>query len=786
MQRFFQSSCRCKDLLLNMKNHISSCGWSIVDQNFSDIKQWFIAQKLSSNGLVITAWFSDIDFPSQFGRVGVGLSYTNTLTVNNDGVYVGAYDPITKTLKNVRNPAYPYYHQDINVDTSNNTELLRYNSGVQDSDDSPSHVFYIMTVEDDWIFIRLRGNPAVSGHTRTQIYLGTFEKLSDDILNLGPKGIWGAWSSMSRTLFCTVVPESPNLSVTDWYVSGNVSRVIFDRNQTLDGVAHPVPSYDNGNMLVPQYLIENNHIKFPQIYIPTDRILAIGRSSTLIDENNFIEYNGDKYLYTHIDGNWGQAIKAIVGVKEIEVLDTGSSYQIKWRNPNSDAIKTIKLFAKLNSPINAIDESGVFLVATISNPILNSEETYSDSVNYNQTVYYTLISYDDASQPNSTILSKKATSKIGPNIAIMDRHITRFNLSNTNYKFTNKHKMDTFHSPLVSYKCDDNESNPSVKAFAGEYKVDGVANANTNTLTTSGVLSNGFNLSNDKSFYIPASDMLICPSSFTIQAWLKKPTDWAYWGASRNWCGFNDHHTIAIVDLDGNTIRHHISNSGAQSGYIWDDENWRFIQHVTSGGDTDVFTNNEYSLRIKRVLDDTHNFGANNLDFYIGRGNSTGNYWLGAINGFEFFKYALSKIQREYSWNNGNGRMYDPVDFGGFDYLDGASFIMKSDAIGESVSFKIPDEPGFSNNLSGINTLNFDVFTTSPNTVFKLILTNSSNEDLGYIIDMGSSEKVWSTKSIDLSGVPNESKKNIHKITLEMLSAVDYQVISIKNFIKAN
>jgi hypothetical protein len=561
-----------------------------------------------------------------------------------------------------------------------------------------------------------------------------------------------------------------------------------------DSDNNPTLTYDDGYPVSWLYLDNSNN---PVIALP---LPIVPKGTNLVSENHFLEFNANKYIY--LTEGWlpssteAVLFKVMDGVKDFQVVNNGSGHEITWLNPNTDVLDKVKLYAKTAGMPTGHDDPDAVLVHTVDNAVANESVAFidTDPTRYGQTVYYAAFAFDSGvPTPNVSILSSHGSAKISPIIASLPTHVAKLNLSNVAYEFSNDGKINAFYSPTAVYPCNDNATSTDVIDIVSA--LNGTASANTDTMSTPAKIGSGLNLDGNKYISIPASDRLSFPYSYTLQGWFKRPL------AGSNGC-------LISADGDRSTLRINTTTTTAQNVTVvgpagtsvpsanfpypldWSDtDNFHFINLVKKGRTGTIYIDGnlapigwtDMSYYDSAFAWNVNSTGGVGGITYIGQQGMAYRF-NGAVNDIEFYSYPLSKLQIKYSYNNGNGRMFDPA-FYNYAHIDGMAIISDAGAAGERALLPLKGDE-FSRNLSGMNALNVDCYSLRAGNIFSIVFINEAGVEFVGPVTI-TTAKAWETVSLDISGIQNTVKQNIKKIGIRVDNADEVNIISIKNIVKA-
>lgn len=781
MQHYYQGSMRCKDFLPFLMNTLESHGWKIAGRG--DNQEWGVVQKLASTGGIMTVVMKEGAYPN-YGRLSISVAMSLEATVDSNGVFVSAYNPITQDaylVYGVYQSGSSTYYEALTKNMPTATDdcyrttnglypyFAYYSTGKIDTDDEPLHVFYILSVDEDGFFIKVRGNPAITGNISARGYLGAFDKLLPEIDTNNPVGLWGVWHGGQ---YSTISKQANGLdtlktAVSNYWARDLAMKSYFDYYYEKNG-KYPAYTTDNGHLT--SLIFISNSPQHPVLSLPKRMIQAIPSGDTLIDENVFLELDGDKYVYLT-----GYLVRAMSSVRNLQLDDTGTGYQLTWVNP-VNAANQIKIYAKNSGLPTAHDDPDATLVTTINNPVPGDVASYIDTTHYGQETHYAVFAFDDAPTPNVSILSPQSSGKIAPIIASFASPLatTVFNPSLLNYDLSNDGKINAFYSPVAAYPCNDNADDTIVTDIIGG--LNGVSSANTALMSVPAQIGTGLNLAGNRFITIPASTALSFPYSYTIQGWFKRPTtgaDSAFFSADTNNSAFRLNTTNGTLNFTASA-----TNVAFPYKYDWTDtDNFMLWSLVKKGAMAYLYLNGE--LAPVNYINQSKAWNPNGAATSIGR-QATSFYFNGAVNGLEFYNYPLSRLQMQYSHA---GHLFDPA-FYGYASIDGMAIISDVGAVNEQALASIATADGYSPNLSGVNNITVDCYSTRAGNIFSLVLANQRG--LEFVIPITTTlAKSWETVSLDISSIQNDDKRDIEKIGIKIVDATEVNIISIKNIVKA-
>lgn len=766
MQQFYQGSMRCKDFLPFLVNVFETHGWKIIDT--SGDGKWAVAQKVATTGGIMTFLIRENNFPS-FGTLCVFPTITKTDTVDENGVFVGGYDPTTKIAQMYYPPWGWSYPQSVVTDNSWPGLLQYYTAAKPDTDDTPVHLFYIISMDVDGFYIKTRGNPAVANSTQNVMYGGAFNKLVPEINTNTPQGLWGMWTGNNTWNFISMNINGTSLPAEHlgWSQYGGVTHFSIAHPEDADNL--PMLSYDSGYPVSWLYVSDYNE---PVISVP---LPVVARGAGLVTENYFLEFNGDKYVYI-TEGNSGAEatlVKVMSGVRDLQVINNGSGHEIAWVNPNTHVLDKVKLYAKTTGMPTGHNDLDAVLIHTVDNAVANDIVTFvdSDPSRYGQTVYYAAFAFDSGEpNPNVSILSSRGSAKISPIIASLSSHVTKLNPSNVAYEFSNNNKINAFYSPVLAYPCNDNAASTVVTELINGHHA--TASHNTDTMTVAGQSGSALNLSGNKHIAIPASNLTQFESSYTFQGWFKKP---ATWGQYNTLIGGNE----AWWRYDSTTnwnVRANWAEYNHPNKYEWNNDDFWFLTLVKRGNFAEIFMNGNRSPVGPVNL---ANLWSNNTPITIGKPAHNDWFFNGSVEDIEFYKYPLSSLQIKYCHNHG---IFNPA-FYNHSSIDGMAIISDVGATGEKAMLKLKGDEFFTN-MTGMNALNVDCYSLRAGMIFSIVLVNDMGAEFVLPVTVAAA-KTWETVLLDISAIQNLAKRNIKKIGIQINNADETNIVSIKNIVKA-
>lgn len=776
MQKFYQGSMRCKDFLPFVVNTLATHGWKIVDS--SGDGYWAVIQKVATTGGIMTFFVKEAWFPN-FGHLSINGLMAITDVVDENGVFVDAYDPTTKTLKRACYNRDYMRTADQSATSWTGYPTAQYYTGAKsDADDSPTHVFYILSVTDDGFFIKARGNPAVSGNTYNVFYGGAFNKLVNEIDTNNPRGLWGEYGSYWYGKMCSICADGTRpLDTVGWQSYSITSHL--DAGGAQDATNIPTLGFDNGYLVSQPYLASNAD---PVISIPMP---IAPRGADLVDENYFLEFDGDKYVYltaTNVTPSNLTSIlaKVISGVKDLQVKDNGAGYEITWLNPNDSAIDKIKLYAKTTGMPASHDDPDAVLVHTVNTVSINDIVTYidTDASRYGQTVYYAAFTFDSGlPTPNVSMLSPQGSAKIGNIIASLPSHATIHNPTNVAYEFSNKNKINAFYSATAAFPCNDNAGTTVVTDIVNG--LHGTASGNTSALSVVEQGRTALNLASGHNITLPASPKMALPYNYTFQGWFKKPASWGTYnalvGGQDSYWRYDASQTM-IMRAAGH-------ERGFPYKFNWNSEEFMFLTLVKEGNKAHLFLNGD-RLLIGCPTVETEQWKWSNESTNIKIGITwAGYYFNGMVDDFEIYAYPLSPLQIKYSYNGGSNRIFDPA-FYNYNSIEGMAIIADIGAVNETAMLNLKPSEGYFNNLTGANTINIDCYSLRAGNNFALALLSGTGVEFNLPITI-STAKTWETVTLDISEIQDNVKREITKIGVRITNADEVNIISIKNIVKA-
>lgn len=778
MQNFYQGSMRCKDFIPFLKTTLEEHDWLIADYEDSASAQWFVAQKVATSGDIMTVAVRDNYFPN-FGALVIVPVLAIDNSVNGDGVYTSAYDPVTKALLHV-------YCQTSNYSSSTTSRVIDpivsyglpvtcayYTAGKEDSETNPTHLFYVVCFSDDGFFVKVRGNPAVANYTSRHVYIGTYDKIFAEQETNDAKGLWGSVGSNTTMLVSRLSATAP--TSTNWESASATSLL---SSASVRGDMHPTPSFE-GQYVFPIGMIEEGR-NYPFFTLPSSFLLGTTRGGDHIDENIFVDANGDKFIYCDsvFNSQMGLLIKAVSGIKELSVADTGAGYEVTWQNPNSSEFKKCALYAKLIDYPTGHDDPDAVLVYENNAAVKGDIETFvdSDPARYGQTVYYAAVAFDDGlPEPNASLITTTSKQKTSPVLISMDTLPYKFNAGNLDYVSTNESALAPYYSPVAVYHCDDNDA--STMVFESVSAIHGAASVTTDTMSVvDGTYGNAFDLSGNKRIVIPADSRLQFSNSFSFCARVQAPSVYA-----------TNHTLFSTNSNDWLMYKHNASNPAAcyfhwqiqGSGanfpipYQLDNAAPHFIWMVKKGQNVNMYMDGEL-LPIGTNCRGAARIWNNSLvETYLGSRVSA-DYWNGIMNEARFYAYPVSAIQIKNDHNKA-------LPFNTTDIVDGMAVIAKQGvSVGERIVSRLPEEIDF----AGVNTLNIDCYASRAGEIFKLVFINKHGAEFSENVTINSAQ-TWETKAVNIASVDNSIKRNIVKVAIAPLDDSSDTIISFKNVVKA-
>ena len=773
MQRFFQDSCRCKDLLDTLKSILVTYGWQVAGEKNTESKRWMVLQKVATTGAIMTLNFYENGYPTNYGRLSIIPAFCETDSVDENGVYISAFEPLTFDLNQtyVNSHYGSGYSASINLDTNQYgfPKNAQYNSGCEDSEIYPTHVFYKIVVNDDWMCIRLQGNPAVSGTDIAQLYIGTFEPIKPIFELTGPKGFWGVISDSSWT----AVLSTKNLidgSDADWdvyYDDGNTSYDFWHV-----GYSEPVIP---GEKIITSLFFNKDSTQYPTMKIPESRIVSTYPTADLIDGSTFISYEGKKYLYTFVKSGTPWVINVMPKVENLKVKDTGSNYQISFDIPSDvDNINTVKIYGKIDSQIDGTNDPNAILIYE-TNTNAGDSITFDDPNNYGSKMYYTVVGYDSSPTPNETMISSENTVLITPNLnSLTPKH--GINDHTYDYSVESKRKFAPLFNPKAVFSLEDNADTTDVLAVNGYQLDNAVASANTSAISTPAKYGNGFDL-NGNYIYIPWSENWHENNKpLSIKSCWKRPDT-----ASGTVLLFSAYGTGDLIYDFDNKYFYKNNQDYRKIYYDWVDP-WLEVWFVLEGNTYSIYANGIFLGNTS--FTETYDWNSAYGLYFGARSRYNDTFSNMILDHFEIYDYAVREPQIKYSWNDGNGRLFIPSNYNGLSTIDGMALVADSQSDGYRVIRSLKDSYDQFMNLSGINTINVDLLSSIGGTTFKIILINSNDVEFEFSVDMGTNLMTWVTKTIDVSAISDDDKLKIKDIAIEITDSTLPQIISLKNVIK--
>jgi len=780
MQNYYQGLMRCKDFMPFLKDRLIEHGWNIIDQDM-ETACWFVIQKQAADGGIMTFGFKERDYPN-YGNLVTCFSLAQTPD-EIEGRFVSPYNIVLhRFLVPTSNTYAPQYYIDIHTlsgyysDDRMNSTLNYFSTSVPDTEESVAHLYYIISFTTEGFYVKTRGNPVLAGSITNGTYFGTFDNLTNIPASNPSQGCWGHLTVPNSV----AITRLPATGENNTGINFTSVESLLNYGYISDRAGFSDLFYENANAFPVVRPIVGNWTRVPLFSIPNDFMLVCGKKANFSDENIFLEGRENTYIYTSPSGeiyNPGFLIKAIDCVKNVSVIDNNVGYKIEWTTPTDTSIVKIAVYAKASGYPESHDDSAAILVYENTSPTLGAIESYidTDPSRYGQTMHYAVVAFDADETPHASLIIQSSRAKISNSIIELASHPTPLNISYASaYNYSNNNKIHAYYNPVAVYSCNDNANDTIVLDSINE--LHGTATANTNTLTTPGVLGNALNLAGNRYITLPASALLRFPHSFTIQSWIKRPTT------------FSVESAIFATPDDTTELRYRyeaatpntsyflcVLEYGASSfpfPYNWTNTEMQFVTLQRRGRTLSMFLNAD---RLNVGTPITQNIWNQNVTTTTIGSRTTARYFNGTYNGLEFYPHPLSHLQIKYNYNNGLGRVLTTNDI-----VDGMALIVAPSSIGERATYTL-DEPI---NLTNVNNINLDCYSKLLGNTFKVVFINANGTEFSAncFLTTGSA---WQNLTLDISTVVNELKNAVTKIAIEIVDASDYNIISIKNLIKA-
>jgi hypothetical protein len=460
-------------------------------------------QKRAARGDIMTIAMVEPSFPNYTGINLFSGMATNT-SQDENGIYVSAYTPQNHTFaKNATSNAALA----ISTSALYGEPCWYYTAAKEDTDESPVYVFYTLIIIDDWMFLRVRGNPATLNNTISHFFVGTNEypKNLASVNNI--TGCWGmlvspytvrnsTWdmahwyftgyadSGSSWQQFTRIVPITDywnyglDMSLYDWgALSYEYSKKVeLDPTHTAVPMGYPLGSDLNSGQF---------------IMIPP-KFMMMTRGNAMTDELSMIAVDDSKRLYIQNDTTNGSSLEyygrpwliwALDHPTNFAVKDTGSGYQLTWDNPDLSALMQVKVMARTDAyPVDAIDPLATEVYSNTS-PVAGDTVIFvdGDGARYAANdIYYTVFAKFDAtpeaqwSLPSTNckaFLSKtvESFSSIRQPLFVPDSVRTSGTIVYSGYtaavpkmqyfESTNERKLCSYVLPHRSYQLNDSAAN---------------------------------------------------------------------------------------------------------------------------------------------------------------------------------------------------------------------------------------------------------------------------------------------------------------------------------------
>ena len=767
-----------------LKDRLIEHGWNLIDEDMTTAC-WFVIQKQANDGSIMTFGFKERGYPN-YGDLASGFSRAET-SDNTEGVFTAPYNTTTHTLNpHSSNTSNRVYRIEIATtggyygDNRMNTTLQYFSTPVQDTEESIAHMYYIIAFSEDGFFIKTRGNPVLAGAKTQGTYFGRLDNITNVPISNLNIGTWGHIQSTGSAW----LTRDPGVGSDAGTVHATNYDHLLNYGWKSSYAGYADISYKGAEAYPVVSLFLGSWAKEPLFSVPDDFILLCGKKENFGDENIFIEAKNNTYIFTNPFTNIydiGFIIKAIESPKNTSLIDTGSGYQITWDTPSDSSIVKIAVYAKTTGYPTAHDDPEAVLIYENNSPSLGTTESYTDTSieRYGQTAYYAVIAFDENTPtPLASLITEESRTKISSSLIELATHPFKLNPSYAAYNYTNKNKINAYYSPIAFYSLNDNaEDNIVLEDLNGLHGT--VANANTSDLSVPGKLGNAFDLSGNKYLNFPPSELLKFDNSFTIQAWIKRPL--TFLG--------QDNALFATSDDDSEWRYSYYGDASLSNGfwvriggpsawftfpYEWTNMDMQFMSFQRWGQEVRMFIDSNRLNVGNPYLSGFASWNRNISALNIGS-KTTARYFNGVFDSLEFYKYPLSHLQIKYSYNNGTGRVLTANSV-----IDGMAVIIAPNSANERAIYTLPEQL----NLSNLATINLDCYSKAPGEVFKVVFINEDGSEFSKSCFV-TNNNVWENINIDISDIANELKNSITKIAIEALTVPDYNIVSIKNLVRA-
>lgn len=795
MRHYFKGYCRCREFLPTLKTFLEENDWNIVDENFSNA-HWFVAQKRASRGDILTITFKDTYYPA-FGNpvamIGAVVDGAAGESQNEDEVYISAYTPLDTTLHNC------WTGSDINVSTYTSGFSMQYYSAAKvDSELDPSSLYYSISIIEDALIIRVRGNPATSGYLTKTRYFGPLDytsTLEDEVLF--PTGCWGTMDLLDQ--YCTSTYVNPgevlwthNKQFTrpyDLEVLGPVKEIPIFLSDAPQGHALITEHDTYKHILVPTtYLVKSRNDNSEY----TDEITAF-----MFDDTKKILY---KQNYTH------HSIFAWIAEAPISctTTDVGNGYKIDWVNPDVESLNAIEVYAStVDYPVDREDANAT-LIYTNSSPTFGAADTFTDTDAGRyaaDTTYYTVFANELATPENQwTLKSKSSKTKTYR----MMEDFSEYSFSDFSaivYEdSTDLSTLSVYHNPTISMPMNDAGADSSILDVTGNMSP--VAHAVTSSISTTGKLGNALDNTgiNGVVLYLDENtDPIFNPMNYTISSWMKIPstiTQTMYPLYFNTTSSYGEHWYIST---DRTTLVHaarywYRSNSGQTARHydviqdICQDvprDDWVHYMWVKRGYRLEFYINNTltwvgmFGIKSQSA---THAY----FDYtsgYLTCNPITGELEsydqfspivIGANSGIdstEFFRYPVSKAQRDKIWNGGAGIetsfVSDSSPYG---------IIATPGSANEEIFYKIKNPY----NGKGKNTISIDIRASRIGSNFEVYVGPNKLTMASTTVNIAAQD-TWQTITVNVSGLSDIDKDPLSYLKVKILNDASENIIFLRN-----
>lgn len=785
MENFYQGSCRCSELIPFLRTVFAAHGWEIVDEELVSA-QWFVAQRRSARGDIITYLISEPSFPN-YREVSITPSYAVTDNQDGNGVYVSAYTPLDQTLHKTPfspNPGAKTVASLLGSAGLGYYDLYYYTTLKQDLEASPVHVFYTLAFVEDNFFIRVRGNPAVTGNTTAY---GPFVMLdaTPELEFQQPQGLWGGIINTGSNL-THVAPSGDVWSAaafTTAYGLGNLGY-LWDRD--YNNASNP-----KGNIVLRSYGTDLI------VFIPPDFFMSLTGVSGGIDEVSMYSIGNANRLY--MANSW--SVWCADHPQSVTVTDTGTQYQLDWSNPDIESLSAIRVLARTDAYPEAFDDPLAFLVYENLSPVPgDAVQTLDvDAGRYAASeVFYGVFARHNAT-PAAIWSLPSDTSRAYTTRAVED--FSNITLALAHYKpwgvSSNEEKINTYHLPLVSLAMEDNAADKIVVDAMGNLNGTLVGAQNTEDLTIPGKNGSALSLANHYITLNNINSTLINPAaiykSYSVSMWAKllttdPQTHRVFYDLGMVSTITNGRISMAVpyettagVGGAGKERLYFMGYSGnAHVAYSFKpmrampiDTDWHHFLLLKEQGWIYFYVDNVF-VGSKAANTSSHYTSGTANSHYIGGLYSTyfGNQFANiAVDSVELFPWKLNTSQKEYLWNGGNGRASSVVNTGpGYrvGYVAGSA--------GEFITYKM--EKDF--NARGKAIISFEAQSEVAGLVVEVGIGEEPSA-LTYSPVTFSSAGSWEPHTINLSGVSDNLKGALRFIGVRVLDNSTGNVVSLRN-----